>query len=81
MCRLEVFGDWHRGCGHFIKSYYSGEQVDCNNQYCFHSSAHTHLAPNCSCTRETEDERRIVNMFHAPCDDCRAAEFARRVGR
>ncbi|KAF8962774.1 hypothetical protein BDZ97DRAFT_1732784 [Flammula alnicola] len=81
MCRDEVYGDWYRGCSHFIKSYYSGERLDCMSQYCGLSSAHIHKAPNCPCPKVTTDERRIQSMFHKPCDDCRSAEFARRVGR
>ncbi|KAF9468140.1 hypothetical protein BDZ94DRAFT_1128102, partial [Collybia nuda] len=71
------FGDYYRGCGHFIKAYYSGEKVDCNSPNCVHSVAHTHRAPNCPCSRATQDIKRIMSMFHQPCDPCRSAEFDR----
>ncbi|KAF8899955.1 hypothetical protein CPB84DRAFT_1108317 [Gymnopilus junonius] len=66
---------------HFVKSYYSGERIDCNSPTCGLSVAHVHTAPNCPCPKVATDERRIQSMFHKPCDDCRNAEFARRVGR
>ncbi|PPQ67532.1 hypothetical protein CVT25_006073, partial [Psilocybe cyanescens] len=87
------YGDWYRGCSHFVKSYYSGNRTDCKSQYCALSSAHVHTARICPCPKvkfnhlrcetsmEANDDRRIVSMFHKPCEDCRAAEFARRVGR
>ncbi|TEB34644.1 hypothetical protein FA13DRAFT_1729299 [Coprinellus micaceus] len=81
MCRYEVFGDWYRGCSHFVMAYYSGIREDCESPNCKNSSAHTHRAPNCPCIAYEEDNRRIVNMFHQPCEACRTAEFARRVGR
>ncbi|KAH6908986.1 hypothetical protein BKA70DRAFT_1102988, partial [Coprinopsis sp. MPI-PUGE-AT-0042] len=78
---LNSYGDYHRGCQHFKMHYYSGDKVDCESPSCYHSSKHTHKAPNCPCSREQGDERKVVNLFHAPCDDCRNAEFHRRVGR
>ncbi|KAF5342032.1 hypothetical protein D9611_001556 [Ephemerocybe angulata] len=81
MCRYEVFGDWYRGCSHFVMSYYSGVVEDCEHPLCKGSKAHTHKAPNCPCEKYEQDDRRIVNMFHQACEDCRSAEFARRVGR
>ncbi|KDR76311.1 hypothetical protein GALMADRAFT_474906 [Galerina marginata CBS 339.88] len=81
MCKDEVYGDWYRGCSHFVKSYYSGVRFDCNSQYCALSPSHVHMAVNCPCPKVATDERRIQNMFHKACDDCRSAEFARRVGR
>ncbi|EDR08448.1 uncharacterized protein LACBIDRAFT_297124 [Laccaria bicolor S238N-H82] len=72
MCELEVFGDYYRGCGHFIRSYYSGEKFDCNSQTCGISSAHIHKAPNCRCNKTPYDHQRVVNMFHTPCDECRS---------
>ncbi|KAF8807015.1 hypothetical protein BYT27DRAFT_7233718 [Phlegmacium glaucopus] len=81
MCSDEVYGDWYRGCSHFVKNYYSGTRFDCMQPYCGLSREHVHNAPNCPCPRTTVDERRIQNMFHKACDPCRSAEFDRRVGR
>ncbi|KIK10135.1 hypothetical protein K443DRAFT_126939 [Laccaria amethystina LaAM-08-1] len=72
MCKLEVFGDYYRGCEHFIRTYYSGEKIDCNSQTCGISSAHIHKAPNCRCNKVPQDDRRVVNMFRTPCDECRS---------
>ncbi|KIM39779.1 hypothetical protein M413DRAFT_54459, partial [Hebeloma cylindrosporum] len=66
------FGDWYRGCSHFVQSYYSGKTTDCGSQYCALSSAHIHKAPNCPCPKEYTDERRIQSMFHKACEECRA---------
>ncbi|KAF8896261.1 hypothetical protein BD779DRAFT_572992 [Infundibulicybe gibba] len=77
MCRMEVFGDWYRACGHFIKAYYSGVKYDCESSTCRLSQKHMHKAVNCPCPEIEQDERRIQNMFHASCESCRAAEFAR----
>ncbi|KJA22901.1 hypothetical protein HYPSUDRAFT_163863 [Hypholoma sublateritium FD-334 SS-4] len=71
MCRDEVFGDWYRPCGHFVKSYYSGNRIDCRSQYCAASSAHIHKAANCGCTKNLTDERRIQSMFHQLCGGCK----------
>ncbi|KAF8348832.1 hypothetical protein F5887DRAFT_537338 [Amanita rubescens] len=69
MCFFEVFGDLYRGCGCFKKSYYSGEKDDCQSPNCRNSSKHIHRAPNCLCEAYSQDKRRIINLFQAPCDD------------
>ncbi|KAF9476700.1 hypothetical protein BDN70DRAFT_155957 [Pholiota conissans] len=74
MCRDEVFGDYYRPCAHFVKSYYSGERIDCQSPYCALSSAHMHKAPNCPCPKVLTDERRIQSMFHTKCDQCKGAD-------
>ncbi|KAF9525676.1 hypothetical protein CPB83DRAFT_795998 [Crepidotus variabilis] len=79
MCKDEVYGDWYRGCSHFVASFESGNRIDCNDPYCGLSSAHIHNAPNCPCPRVTGEHRRIQNMFHKACEQCRTAEFNRRV--
>ncbi|KAF8071709.1 hypothetical protein FPV67DRAFT_892583 [Lyophyllum atratum] len=81
MCSQEVFGDYYRGCGHFIKAYYSGETSDCGSQYCYNSAAHVHKAPNCPCPRAFSDNRRIQSMFHQICDACKTAALDRLTRR
>ncbi|RDB25906.1 hypothetical protein Hypma_006494, partial [Hypsizygus marmoreus] len=74
--KLEAFLD-----NHFVKAYYSGEKTDCGSSTCVHSVAHTHKAPNCRCSRATTDNRRIMSMFHHPCDACKTAAFDRMTRR
>ncbi|GLB40184.1 hypothetical protein LshimejAT787_0800550 [Lyophyllum shimeji] len=81
MCSQEVYGDYYRGCGHFVKAYYSGEIQDCASQYCYNSSQHVHKAPNCPCPRAFNDNRRIQSMFHHICDACKTAAFDRLTRR
>ncbi|TFK72932.1 hypothetical protein BDN72DRAFT_835582 [Pluteus cervinus] len=79
MCRLEVFGDWYRGCGHFVKAYYSGEKTDCYLGTCRSSENHIHRALECPCPKhDPVDERRIINMFQTTCDDCKGVAYPPR---
>ncbi|PFH53071.1 hypothetical protein AMATHDRAFT_138131, partial [Amanita thiersii Skay4041] len=75
------FGDLYRGCGCFVKSYYSGDKVDCESSDCRTSDSHTHKAPNCPCGTVRQDHRRIMNLFQFPCDDCKREGWARLTGK
>jgi len=71
MCRAECFGNQHRGCGHYVRLYYSGETKDCGSPDCGLSPNHRHkTAKNCGCKKEYDDNRRVLNLIQAPCDDC-----------
>lgn len=53
---------------HFVKSYYSGERIDCMDQFCGLSSAHIHKAPNCPCPRvhstlQNSVTPRLINLL------------------
>ncbi|KZT73161.1 hypothetical protein DAEQUDRAFT_662869, partial [Daedalea quercina L-15889] len=75
------FGNQHRGCGHFVVSYYSGVTIDCNRADCKLSSAHKHTAQNCGCPSIWYDHRRVQNLIQEPCDECKSAALAARVTR
>ncbi|PCH42270.1 hypothetical protein WOLCODRAFT_72134, partial [Wolfiporia cocos MD-104 SS10] len=76
------FGNQHRGCGHFVVMYYSGNRSDCKRPTCGLSSAHMHkTAKNCLCTKTYGDYRRVLNLIQEPCDTCKEAAFAARVSR
>ncbi|KAI0767937.1 hypothetical protein BC629DRAFT_1292670 [Irpex lacteus] len=72
----------HRGCGHNVLLYYSGEVYDCNQEYCGLSKAHIHkTARNCSCPKTYKDYIKVVNIIQEACDGCKEAAFAELVGR
>lgn len=75
MCEFEAFGDWYRPCGHFILSYHSGEKTDCGSPNCKNSRKHRHTTENCPCPSIATDNRRIVNLFHHICDNCKRKAF------
>ncbi|KAL6299878.1 hypothetical protein BKA93DRAFT_819717 [Sparassis latifolia] len=80
MCSQECFGNQHRGCGHYVLLYYSGEQTDCGRPNCGLSSAHIHkTAKNCPCPKTFRDQRRVLNLIQEPCDACKEAALAARV--
>jgi len=80
MCRLEVFGDLYRGCGHFVNNYYSGEKDDCGKPNCKMSDNHEHRGreDTCPCVEPSEDNRKIMNMFHKNCEACAYAKSSSR---
>ncbi|KAI0925973.1 hypothetical protein AcV5_008556 [Taiwanofungus camphoratus] len=80
MCSQECFGNQHRGCGHYVVLYYSGERTDCRRPDCGLSSAHMHkTARNCLCPKVYNDQRRVLNLIQEACDACKEAAFAARV--
>ncbi|KAI0069582.1 hypothetical protein K474DRAFT_1610255, partial [Panus rudis PR-1116 ss-1] len=75
-------GNQHRGCGHFVILYYSGNKVDCGQPNCALSPSHMHKnGERCGCNREYTDHMRVLNLIQEPCDLCRENAFAARVGR
>ncbi|KAI0316558.1 hypothetical protein OF83DRAFT_237236 [Amylostereum chailletii] len=74
MCREECFGNQYRGCGHYVRLYYTGNKTDCGSSTCALSTAHMHkTAKSCYCSRVSYDDRRVINLFQEPCDDCKEA--------
>ncbi|KAI0688396.1 hypothetical protein BC835DRAFT_1284714 [Cytidiella melzeri] len=72
----------HRGCGHNVLLYYTGEVYDCNYEHCALSKAHVHkTARNCSCPTTYRDYIKVVNIIQEACDGCREAAMAAHVGR
>ncbi|KAH8109598.1 hypothetical protein DFH11DRAFT_1691130 [Phellopilus nigrolimitatus] len=71
MCTFECFGDYYRGCQHYVVRYYSGERADCGSPDCKTSSEHRHkTARDCLCPKVHSDNRKVVNMFQFKCDTC-----------
>jgi len=74
MCTQECFGNQHRGCGHYVVTYYSGETWDCESPTCKLSKNHMHkTAKNCFCNTKWTDRRRVQNLIQEPCDACKEA--------
>jgi len=77
MCQYECFGDYYRGCQHYVKRYYSGEKKDCGSLECLNSESHKHHRSEiCRCADNKIDEQRVANMFQFKCDPC--LELARQ---
>ncbi|ETW83099.1 hypothetical protein HETIRDRAFT_163506 [Heterobasidion irregulare TC 32-1] len=63
---------------HYVRLYSTGNTTDCNSPHCAFSAAHMHkTARTCMCHRVMYDDRRVLNLFQEPCDDCKEAGFDR----
>ncbi|KAI0028863.1 hypothetical protein K488DRAFT_57619, partial [Vararia minispora EC-137] len=69
------FGNQFRGCGCYVRVYFTGKKTDCGSRTCALSTAHMHKTTKvCSCSRVTYEDRRVINLFQEPCDDCKEAK-------
>ncbi|KAF8511501.1 hypothetical protein BU17DRAFT_54610, partial [Hysterangium stoloniferum] len=75
-------GDFYRGCGCYIRHYYTGKTTDCNRTDCAKSQAHMHkTAPNCYCDRTYDDDRRVQNYFQVKCEYCIEEDRERQLAK
>ncbi|KAI0346131.1 hypothetical protein BDW22DRAFT_1352132 [Trametopsis cervina] len=82
MCQQECKVNRHRGCGHNVLLYYSGEVYDCRSETCALSKSHIHKnTQNCGCPSKYTDYIKVVNLLQEACDACREAAMAAHVGR
>ncbi|KAI0087114.1 hypothetical protein BDY19DRAFT_300969 [Irpex rosettiformis] len=73
------FGNYHRKCNHYVKLYDSGVVKDCLSPNCALSKAHRHAQrpmKSCTCQKEYEENRRVVNLIQDWCEPCRRAAWA-----
>ncbi|KAH9925950.1 uncharacterized protein BXZ73DRAFT_91047 [Epithele typhae] len=80
MCELECFGNYHRGCEHYVKLYESGKKTDCGSPACALSAAHKHRPGQRSCAGTCitvpREGRRVLSLIHERCDSCTRAAWA-----
>ncbi|KAI0064746.1 hypothetical protein BV25DRAFT_183299 [Artomyces pyxidatus] len=63
---------------HYVKLYSTGVRTDCGLPNCVHSANHMHkTARTCYCSQVIYDDRKVINLFQEPCDDCKEAGMDR----